>query len=93
MTLGTTLIGILVVLLMYAITLVPVAQILHRTGYSRWLSLYALIPFINIVAVWEFAFAEWPIEKIRRDRQKDSWSAAQAEEFKELVRAQLGQRT
>lgn len=35
-------------------------NIARNAGYSRWLSLLLLVPFVNIVLVWMFAFAKWP---------------------------------
>ncbi|NOI97972.1 hypothetical protein F0232_23875 [Vibrio sp. T3Y01] len=37
--------------------------ILKKAGFSKWWSLIMLIPVINVVAVWIFAFAKWPIER------------------------------
>jgi hypothetical protein len=34
--------------------------ILHKAGYSRWLSLLLLVPGLNLVLVWVFAFIKWP---------------------------------
>jgi hypothetical protein len=52
-----------VVLVMLATYLIPVAQILRRTGFSSWLAVLALIPGVNVVLLWVFAFAPWPQEK------------------------------
>ena len=35
-------------------------RIARRAGYSGWWSLTMLIPLVNIVVIWLFAFAEWP---------------------------------
>jgi hypothetical protein len=37
--------------------------ILKKAGFSKWWSLIMLIPVINVVAVWIFAFVKWPIER------------------------------
>jgi hypothetical protein len=39
---------------------VPIASILHRAGRSRWWTLIAFIPLINLIALWVFAFSRWP---------------------------------
>jgi hypothetical protein len=39
---------------------VPVASILHRAGRSRWWTLIAFIPLINLIGLWLFAFSRWP---------------------------------
>ena len=36
-------------------------RILQRTGYSRWWLLTLLVPIVNVIMVWVFAFAEWPV--------------------------------
>jgi uncharacterized membrane protein YhaH (DUF805 family) len=35
-------------------------RILHKAGYSGWWSALMLIPLVNIVMIWVFAFADWP---------------------------------
>lgn len=44
----------------YVVTGIPVARIMRRTGYSGWWSLLVLIPLVNLVGLWAFAFARWP---------------------------------
>ena len=38
----------------------PAVRILHKAGYSGWWSLLMLVPFVNIIGIWLFAFAKWP---------------------------------
>ena len=45
---------------------IPVAKVLQRTGFSTWWMLLFLVPVINVVGMWIFAFGKWPIDK-RRD--------------------------
>ena len=40
----------------------PIARILRRLGYSGWWSLLAIVPLVNLVAVWILAFGRWPRE-------------------------------
>ncbi len=49
---------------LYAIFLVPIWQIVSKAGFSGALSLLVLIPLVNIVFLWMFAFTKWPIEEI-----------------------------
>jgi hypothetical protein len=35
-------------------------RIVNRAGYSRWWLLTALVPLLNLIMLWVFAFAEWP---------------------------------
>jgi hypothetical protein len=39
---------------------VPVASILYRAGRSRWWTVIAFIPLINLIGLWIFAFSRWP---------------------------------
>ena len=49
-----------VVLLTLFIFLFPVIKIPRKAGYSGWWVLLWFVPIGNIVALWIFAFAEWP---------------------------------
>ena len=37
--------------------------ILNKAGYFRWWALLFLIPLVNIIMIWIFAFARWPAFK------------------------------
>ena len=39
---------------------IPVANILHRAGRSRWWTILAFLPFLNLIGLWVFAFTRWP---------------------------------
>ena len=45
---------------LYVVIGIPAAHILSRTGNSRWWSLLILIPIVNLIGFWIFAFARWP---------------------------------
>jgi uncharacterized membrane protein YhaH (DUF805 family) len=45
---------------LFVIIGIPVARILRRTGKSRWWSLLILVPIVNLIGFWIFAFARWP---------------------------------
>ncbi len=49
-----------IVLAIIAIWFIPIARIVHRTGYSAWWVLLAFIPFGNVIGLWILAFARWP---------------------------------
>jgi hypothetical protein len=72
----------------YVVIGIPVAQILHRTGFSRWLALLVLVPLLNLVALWIFAFGSWRAEFVtekserERNRERDNWSDAEKEAFR-----------
>jgi hypothetical protein len=40
---------------------IPVSSILHRAGRSRWWTVLAFIPLINLIGLWVFAFSRWPV--------------------------------
>lgn len=40
----------------------PAARILRRTGLSPWWSLLVLVPYLNVAALWVFAFVRWPLD-------------------------------
>jgi hypothetical protein len=46
--------------IMLAVVLYPIGRILNRLGLSPLWSVLAVIPFINLIAVWVLAFADWP---------------------------------
>jgi hypothetical protein len=39
---------------------VPVPNVLHRAGRSRWWTILAFLPLLNLIGLWVFAFARWP---------------------------------
>jgi len=49
-------IAFLYMIFLYVIIGIPVARILHRTGKSRWWSLLILVPIVNLIGFWIFAW-------------------------------------
>jgi hypothetical protein len=47
--------GLLVVL--------PYWKIFSKAGFSGWFCLTQLVPIINLIAFFYWAFAEWPIQR------------------------------
>ncbi len=45
------------------LVLIPAWRIVKRVGMNPALSLLLLVPLVNIIAIWLFAFAEWPALK------------------------------
>ena len=43
-----------------ALTYWIVGNILAKAGFSRWWFLILLVPLVNIMAIWIFAFKKWP---------------------------------
>lgn len=49
--------------IMVAVVLYPIGRILNRLGLSPFWSVLVLVPFLNLIALWVLAFAEWPERK------------------------------
>lgn len=47
-------------LILAVLLIVPVWRIVKRAGFNPWLSLLALVPIANIVALWLFSKKPWP---------------------------------
>lgn len=45
------------------LVLVPVIKLLRRTGHHPFWSLFAILPGLNLIAFWLFAFKPWPTDK------------------------------
>ena len=52
--------AIVMPLLLIILVAVPVANVLHRAGRSRWWTVLAFVPGLNIIGLWVFAFSHWP---------------------------------
>jgi hypothetical protein len=51
------LIGLAVIL---AAFLYPFSEVLKRAGFSRWYCVLLIVPIVNWVALYVFAFRNWP---------------------------------
>jgi hypothetical protein len=47
-------------LLVISLVAIPVANVLRRTGRSRWWTVLGFVPGLNLIALWVFAFSRWP---------------------------------
>jgi hypothetical protein len=43
--------------------LVPVVKLLRRTGHHPVWCLFAIVPGLNLIAFWLFAFKSWPTDE------------------------------
>ncbi len=50
----------MVVLIIVFMQILPVAKILSRIGWSRWLAILSVIPVVGWVFLWVVAYARWP---------------------------------
>lgn len=46
--------------IMVVVILYPIGRIHRRTGFSPFWSIAALFPLLNLIALWIFAFVDWP---------------------------------
>ena len=53
----------LIVLIAVGIYVVPCWRIVQRAGFSGGWSLLLFVPLVNVIALWVFAFMEWPVQK------------------------------
>ncbi len=62
---------VLVLIIFIAIACIPYWVIAEKAGYSGWLSLLMLVPLVNVVMLWVFAFSEWPALRRAGDVRSD----------------------
>jgi ATP/ADP translocase len=58
-----------VYLLSMVVFVVAYVSIIRRAGYSGWWILTTLVPVLNIVMFFLFAFKEWPVQQQLRSAQ------------------------
>jgi len=56
----------LIVFFVLAAVAIPTAKILGKAGFSKWWTILAFIPWLNLAALWVFAFVQWPATPDRR---------------------------
>jgi hypothetical protein len=52
-----------VLLVLLFLLLVPVVKLLRRTGHHPVWCLFAIVPGLNLIAFWLFAFKPWPTDE------------------------------
>lgn len=52
--------GPLIMLLMAVVLVVPFWFIFSKAGYSKWLSIFMVVPLVNVVLLYFLAFSKWP---------------------------------
>jgi len=38
-------------------------RIVSKAGYRGWWALVIFVPVLNLIMLWVFAFAKWPVEQ------------------------------
>jgi nucleoside recognition membrane protein YjiH len=51
---------LLIAFILSGVFLVPACQIARKAGYPAWYGLIMCVPGLNILAMWWFAFSDWP---------------------------------
>jgi len=52
--------ALLILLIMFAIVVVPFVRIFQKAGRTGWWAVLMLIPLVNLIVLWIFAFSRWP---------------------------------
>ena len=54
---------VVIFLIGFLIFIVPYVMIIRKAGYSGWWVLVTFVPLINLIMLWVFALARWPVEE------------------------------
>ena len=54
---------ILIFLIGFLVVVVPYVKIIQKAGYSGWWVIVGFIPLVNLIMLWVFALARWPVEE------------------------------
>lgn len=52
-----------------ALAVAAAVSIVRKAGYSGWWAAAGLIPLVNVVMLFAFAFADWPVLRDLRRKQ------------------------
>lgn len=52
------------------VTFVLLVKILNKAGHSGWHSLWILVPLVNLIMIWYFAFKKWPVIREAEERNQ-----------------------
>jgi uncharacterized membrane protein YhaH (DUF805 family) len=51
-------------LIVLVLVIVPLWRICTRAGFSGWWSLLVMVPLLNLIMLWVFAYAKWPRDPV-----------------------------
>jgi len=54
---------IILLLIIAVFVILPFWKIFAKAGFSGWLSLTQVVPFLNIFMLFFLAFAQWPVHR------------------------------
>ena len=52
--------GLPMMLIFAALIILPFWFIFSKAGFPRWLSLLMVVPIVNVIMLYVFAFSDWP---------------------------------
>ena len=59
---GISIWSLLIIIFVVIIHILIFGPIAKKAGYSRWWALIMLVPVVNLIMIWVFSFAKWPVE-------------------------------
>ena len=60
---------LVLLLVIFVVILLPYWKIFQKAGYQGWLAICMLVPILNVIVLFWFAFSKWPIE-LRLERMR-----------------------
>lgn len=60
-------VGLALVIGVYVFVLIAYIRIIQKAGYSGWWVLIGLVPIVNVVMFFVFAFSTWPVQRENAD--------------------------
>jgi len=63
---GAVVFGLIFIAIVFSIVLLPLFFIVKKAGYSPWWTLVIFVPLLDIVAIYLFAFLDWPVLRAAR---------------------------
>lgn len=54
----------IIFLLFIYIFVAPCWRIAKKAGFSGAWSLLAVVPLVNVIILWVFAYVKWPVERV-----------------------------
>jgi len=59
-TTGLAMRELVILVLVAAVVVWPFCRVYSRAGWSPWVGLLMVIPLVNLITLWVFAYAQWP---------------------------------
>ena len=59
---GISIWQLIIILFIFLVAFLIFGPVAKKAGYSRLWSLLAVVPPLNLIVLWFFAFAKWPAD-------------------------------